>query len=309
MDEFGLIRHYFQRGFNNSLDITGGNDDCAAVVSTQAVQHLSIDTMVAGVHFFEAMNPADIAHRALATAASDLAAAGAKPEWFSLALTLPHVEETWLAAFSQGLKNVAASIDIQLIGGDTTKGPLTITVQVAGTTDGLHNLHRSAAEVGELLVVSGELGSAAGGLAQWSEQNPDALLRAAYTQPRPQVALGQALYGKASSCIDISDGLLADARHIATASSCQLQIDCQQLPINAALVQAFGPEQATLMALTGGDDYQLLFTLKPSQKAWLDTLPQKTTVIGQVISGEGVSLINSQGLTLPKKLGFNHFIS
>jgi len=308
MNEFDLISEFFQQRFDSSLDINQGGDDCAAIVlPSQSTQHLSIDTMVAGRHFFENMPAFDIGYRALATAASDLAAAGAKPWWFSLALSLPDCDTEWLDQFSRGLKTLADELGIQLIGGDTTRGPLTISVQVAGLSPDHSSLTRSGANDGDLLCVGGSVGDAAGGLQQWGKADANDYLKQRYCRPKPQCDLGVALQGRASSCIDISDGLLAEAQHIAKASKVGLNIDVEALPISSPLLTAFGKEQATEFALCGGDDYRLLFTVPSNYIQQLSEQWPTIRSIGEVRSGEGVYLINSPKDITAYQSGFTHF--
>lgn len=313
MDEFALIRHYFQRDFNRSLDLTGGNDDCASLtVPAGFCQHLSIDTMVQGVHFTNDMPAYDVGFRALATAASDLAAMGAKPFWFSLALTLPDLDEPWLAAFAAGMADLAKTLGIQLIGGDTTRGPLTISVQVAGLTPEKQFMCRANANAGELVCVTGFLGEAAGGLRQWQQPGYDQYLRDRYTKPVPRCEFGQLLRHYASACIDISDGLLADAQHIASASGFAMAIDCDKVPVSELMLNQFGAESALTMALVGGDDYELCFTIDSAKLTLLKSRQAKAkdvpiAVIGKVETGAGLKLLRDGQYIDFKDKGFNHF--
>ena len=312
MDEFALIRRYFQQAFDRSLDVTGGADDCATLIlPPDKVQHLSIDTMVENVHFYADMPSRDIGHRALATALSDLAAMGAKPWWCSLALTLPSFDEAWLAGFSEGFANLAKQHNVQLIGGDTTKGPLTISVQVAGLSSSDAYLTRRGAKVGDFVCVTGSLGDAAGGLKQGYDAEPNSYLRQRYAAPTPRCDFAAALAPLATAGIDISDGLLADLGHIAKGSNCAIEIDAEQLPISPALAQNFDAATASRYALSGGDDYELCFSISPSTlasvKALASSFDLAVSVIGQVKQGEGVTVVRSGQSVAIEQSGYNHF--
>jgi len=287
--EFNLIYRYFSAlGRGEAVDLSVG-DDCA-LLNLAADERLatSVDTMVAGVHFLPDSFPEDIGYRAVSTAASDLAAMGARPLGMTLALTLPEAEDFWLNAFSQGLAAAVTEYQLPLVGGDTTQGPLTITVQVLGAVPRGQALLREGARPGDLVCVSGTLGDAAAGLAflqsawQPSAEHGEYLLQRFY-RPRARLTLGRELLGKASSAIDISDGLLADAGHIAAASGCRIRIEPDQVPLSEALLSYTDREQAVRWALTGGDDYELCFTLPPGSE-----LPAGCTVAGVVETGEGV---------------------
>lgn len=309
MDEFALIKRYFQTPFNSSLDLTGGGDDCAVLSLPEAYrQVISVDTMVEGRHFPADMAAEDIAFRALAVAASDLAAMGAKPWWFTLALSLPEASEPWLKAFSEGLKTLADDLGIQLIGGDTTRGPLTVSVQVAGLLPLQQCLYRSTAKVGDIIAVTGTLGDSAGGLSQWGHTQADAFLRQRYARPTPRIDAGQKLLNFASSCVDISDGLLADAAHIAERSGVSMRINVEQLPISTALKTQMGEALARQYACSGGDDYELCFTIAPQQLALLALTDLSFRCIGEVRAGTAVVLVNNNGETLTSpSTGYNHF--
>lgn len=309
MDEFALIKRYFQTPFQHSLDATGGSDDAAVLeLPANSRQVISVDTMVEGRHFYPDMAPDDIAYRALAVAVSDLAAMGAKPWWFTLALSLPDVNEAWLQGFSRGLKTLADALPIRLIGGDTTRGPLSISVQVAGLLPLDQGLYRRGAQLGDIVAVTGYLGDAAGGLAQWRQADADPYLRQRYCRPTPQLGNGQQLLALASSCVDISDGLLADAGHIAARSGVALQLDYACLPISRALEAAVGLRQARLLAATGGDDYELCFTIAPSKLPALAATAMPYHRIGTVKAGAGVQLCTNDGALVPiTSHGYNHF--
>jgi thiamine-monophosphate kinase len=221
----------------------------------------------------------------------------------TVALTLPEVDEFWLNAFSQGLAAAVSEYELPLVGGDTTRGPLTITVQVMGALPLDQALLRDGARVGDEVYVSGTLGDAAGGLAFLQEQwqpEPDAAeyLLDRFNRPQARIALGRELLGRATAAIDISDGLLADAGHIAAASGVKLVIDPDLLPLSTALTTHPSPDQARTWALTGGDDYELCFCLSPGELP-----PAGCTRIGQIEPGEGVDC----GLKIDSPPGYQHF--
>ncbi|MGH8462659.1 MAG: thiamine-phosphate kinase, partial [Pseudomonas sp.] len=269
--------------------------------------------LVAGVHFPAVCDPFLLGQRSLAVAASDLAAMGATPIGFTLALTLPEVRADWLQAYAGGLNQMAQACGLSLIGGDTTRGPLSLTMTVFGRVPGGQALTRSGACAGDLLCVGGDLGNAAGALPlvlaerQAEAQVAEPLL-AHYWSPQPQLALGQALRGKATSALDISDGLLADCGHIAKASGIALQVELERLPLSTALQALFGREGAQHAALTGGDDYVLAFTLPETELAPLLAAGWPIRVVGRVTTGAGVSLVDGQGHDItPATRGYQHF--
>ena len=317
MGEFELIRHYFaaascaQAGEGVALGI---GDDCALLQVPVGEQlAISTDTLVAGVHFPESPDPFLLGQRALGVSVSDLAAMGAAPVGFTLALTLPSAESDWLQDFAHGLDQMAQRCAIRLIGGDTTRGPLSLTLTVFGRVPIGMALTRKGAQVGDLLCVGGELGDAAGALPlvlgqRQAEPAVAEPLLARYWSPMPQLDLGLALRGKATAALDISDGLLADCGHIAAASGVELVIELAQVPISAALLAFAGASVARQCALSGGDDYRLAFTLPAQSLADLQQAGWPVRVIGRVAAGEGVTLRDPQGqpVQLPRS-GYQHF--
>lgn len=317
MNEFELIDHFFKRSTSHPLIKLGVGDDCA-IIDVPADQELvfSMDTLVADVHFF-ADGPAKlIAERALRVCLSDLAAMGAEPLCFTMSLSLPHINEDWLQNFSEGLFAVANEFSCALVGGDTVKGPLVITLQVHGLVPKAGALRRSGATVGDLVAVSGHLGSGAAGLAvlknklRGSERFPD-FFRNSYFRPSPKITLGVLLRDYASAAIDISDGLLADLGHICRASHCGARLKLESLPIAPPIQQLVGEAQAMQWALCGGDDYQLCFTVSPDQVSALqDKLSahgEEISLIGQITEGEGISCC-LHGETYPfQHDGYRHF--
>jgi thiamine-monophosphate kinase len=246
-------------------------------------------------------------------AVSDLAAMGATPIAFTLALTLPTVTADWLQAYAHGLNQMAQSCGVALVGGDTTRGPLSLTMTVFGRVPSGLALTRSGARPGDLLCVGGELGNAAGALPLvLGQRTADASiaepLLAHYWSPQPQLGLGQALRGKATSAMDISDGLLADCGHIALASKVGIEVERERLPLSQSLVDFLGRSQAQVAALSGGDDYVLAFTLPSVELPLLLADGWPIHVIGQVTAGQGVRLLDADGKDItPQTRGYQHF--
>lgn len=288
LTEFELIKHCFNWPQHNHDIICAVGDDASIVQVPSGFELVqSIDTQVADVHF-PASAPAQlIAQRALRCAISDLAAMGAKPQAFHLALSLPkNTTQTWLESFSSGLQACASEYDISLIGGDTTASPvIVITLQVQGLVPCGKALTREQAQIGDDIWLTGEVGNSAAALAgilaqpeRMVEKTPsfkmglDSDLASAYYYPQAQISLGQQLIGLANSAMDISDGLLQDASHIARASNCCLHFSSAKIPISELAISQFGQAQALQFALTGGDDYQLLFTAPPQAQQQLISL-------------------------------------
>ncbi|OLF52248.1 thiamine-phosphate kinase [Pseudomonas chlororaphis] len=317
MGEFELIRNFFaaapcaQGGEGIALGI---GDDCALLAVPQGEQlAISTDTLVAGVHFADPCDPFLLGQRSLAVAVSDLAAMGAAPLAFTLALTLPTVDADWLQAYARGLNAMAQACGVRLVGGDTTRGPLTLTLTVFGRVPVGQALTRGGARPGDLLCVGGELGNGAGALPLvLGQRTADPAiaepLLAHYWSPQPQLALGQALRGKASAAMDISDGLLADCGHIAAASAVGLLIESEKLPMSRALSAFLGENDARSAALSGGDDYVLLFTLPPDELAPLLAAGWPVHVLGRAVAGQGVVLLDAAGQDItPSTRGYQHF--
>ncbi len=317
MGEFELIRQFFaaapcaQGGEGIALGI---GDDCALLAPAPGQQlAISTDTLVAGGHFPAVSDPFLLGQRSLAVAASDLAAMGATPLAFTLALTLADTDPDWLRDYARGLSQMARQCGLTLIGGDTTRGPLSLTMTVFGHVPVGQALTRGGAQAGDLLCVGGELGNAAGALPLvLGQREADATLAAPllshFWSPPPQIALGQALRGKATAALDISDGLLADCGHIARASSVALCVELERLPLGAALTGLLGLDGARNAALSGGDDYVIAFTLPPAELAGLQADGWPVHVVGRVEAGSGVSLHDAQGRDItPAVRGYQHF--
>lgn len=321
--EFDLIERYFARLTPARDDIRLGIGDDAAVVSVPAGSDLVIatDTLVAGVHFPDDSSPQAIGHKALAVNLSDLAAMGAEPAWATLALTLPQAGESWLAAFAEGFGRLAGETGIALVGGDTTRGPLTVSVTVQGLVPAGHALTRRGAQPGETIYVSGALGAAAAALAlaesaagYGAADDSIRACRARLDFPVPCLALGRELLDIASAVIDISDGLLADLGHLCSASGVSAEVDVDAVPRHPALAQFLAADAAEWYdwPLAGGDDYELCFTVPTAKEARVtrlaETLGIALTRIGRVTAGEGLVLQHADGSEYRARgQGYQHF--
>ena len=319
--EFELIATYFSdMGFSNpdtrAAIALGIGDDCALLTPPVAQQlALSLDTLVADVHFPAHGDPYLIAQKALRANLSDLAAMGAQPLAFLLALTLPQADETWLAAFSRGLRDCADAFAIALIGGDTTRGnTLTLSIQIIGSVPPQQALLRSGAQIGDAIFVSGTLGDARAALealdVQTAQLNPSQqFFRQRYYTPSPRIALGLALRGVANAAIDISDGLAADLGHILERSNVGALIDIEKLPISAALS---AHTNATEFALHGGDDYELCFTVPPAKQDRIAAIAQQLalplTEIGIITAGSELAARDKHHtISVLARSGYQHF--
>lgn len=307
--EFELIARHFRRPPRDAGVVLGVGDDCTLLAPTPGQQlAVSVDTSVAGVHFPGEAPPSAIGHRALAVSLSDLAAMGAKPRWCLMSLTLAEAEDAWLADFAAGFHGLCESAGISLVGGDVTRGQLAIGVTVHGEVAPNEALRRDGARPGDLLVVTGNLGGAHGGLRAWQAGERDLahpLLRA-YLLPQPRLAAGLALRGLASAAIDLSDGLLADLGHLLEASGLGATLEPEALPLGEGLVDALGPEAARQAALSGGDDYELLLAM-PTEcldeaRRRLAELALPLTVIGRCEAAPGL-----RGVASGDEGGWQHF--
>ncbi|MCE9665896.1 thiamine-phosphate kinase [Halomonas sp. M5N1S17] len=264
--EFELIARHFTPAVPGSRAgvALGVGDDCALLIPHPGSRlAVSVDTSVAAVHFPAAAPAEAIGHRALAVSLSDLAAMGAESRWCLMALAMADVDDAWLADFARGFLGLCASTGTTLVGGDVTRGELSIGVTVMGEVPEGQALTRGGSRPGDLLAVTGALGGGAGGLALWQqgERDPEHPLLVRYLRPQPRLDAGQALRGLASASIDISDGLLADLGHVLAASGVGARIDVDALPLAEGLLEALGPDRARQAALGGGDDYELLVSL------------------------------------------------
>ncbi len=317
LSEFDLIERYFRSCGVRREDVELGVGDDAAVLECPPGQRLvaAMDTLVEGVHFPRGCPASSVGHRALAVNLSDLAAMGARPAWALLALTLPEADEAWLAEFASGFAELARLHEVALVGGDTTRGPLCVTVQILGHISG-PALLRSGGQPGDALFVSGTPGDAAAGLALEQGRLPAPAqaeyLRERFLYPTPRVALGSVLREYASACIDVSDGLLGDAGKMGAASGCGADIAYADLPVSQPLVEAVGPERARELALTGGDDYELCFSVRPGNlERLLTQLPPQRwgyTRIGTLRATPGVGVVRDGEPMAFAHAGYEHFV-
>ncbi|EDW8111102.1 thiamine-phosphate kinase [Salmonella enterica subsp. enterica serovar 4,[5],12:i:-] len=318
--EFSLIARYFDRVRSTRLDVeTGIGDDCALLnIPEKQTLAISTDTLVAGNHFLPDIDPADLAYKALAVNLSDLAAMGADPAWLTLAITLPEVDEPWLEAFSDSLFELLNYYDMQLIGGDTTRGPLSMTLGIYGYIPAGRALKRAGAKPGDWIYITGTPGDSAAGLAVLqnrllvSEETDAHYFIKRHLRPTPRILHGQALRDIASAAIDISDGLISDLGHIVKASGCGAKVDVDALPKSAAMMRHVDAGQALRWTLSGGEDYELCFTVPELNRGALDVaigqLGVPFTCIGQMSADvEGLSFVrDGMPVTFDWK-GYDHF--
>jgi thiamine-monophosphate kinase len=318
--EFELITRYFDRVTSSRRDVEKGiGDDCALLtLSEKQTLAISTDTLVEGVHFLRDIHPADLGYKALAVNLSDLAAMGADPAWLTLAITLPYVDETWLKAFSDSLFELLDYYDMQLIGGDTTRGPLSLTLGIHGLVPQGRALKRSGARPGDWIYVTGTLGDSAAGLAllqhhmKISDPVAHEMLIKRHLRPMPRILQGQALRDLASAAIDLSDGLISDLSHILKASDCGARLNLDALPLSEVMKLHFAPEQALKWALSGGEDYELCFTVPEINRGALDVAlghyGVPFTCIGQMApQSEGLVLLQNGKPVENSLKGFDHF--
>lgn len=308
LSEFSLIQRFFTRQrIKNPSTRLGIGDDCALMSIPDGYElAVTTDTMVENVHFFAGTDPELLGHKLLAVNLSDLASMGAKPISATLALTLPKVDVNWLTAFTKGFLNLAERYSVDLIGGDTTSGPLTLTVQAMGLIPKGRALMRSAARPGDFIYMTGFLGDAGLGLkikqGYVCADAEAALIR--FNRPEPQIEAGQALIGIANACIDLSDGLAGDLGHILEQSRVGARLDWESLPLSNAVRAYINETGDWRMPLTAGDDYELCFTVSPEQA---NKLTVAATKIGIIESQPGLRL-NKSGHIQPLEVkGFEHF--
>lgn len=318
--EFNLINKYFTRN-SSQADLGVGDDAALFKVSEGHQLAISTDMLVVGTHFFVDCPPYLIGWKSLAVNISDMAAMGAKPKWATLALALPELDEVWLAEFSRGFFACAATFNVDLIGGDTTRGPLTISVTIMGEVPNNSALRRDGAKIDDEIWVSGHLGDASLALAGLKQQgllsDADlAKLRISLEQPHPRVALGLALRGIANSAIDISDGLLADLGHILDKSNLSANLSLTQIPRSATLNALLVDTSFLNLLLAGGDDYELCFTAPCSAHDEIlkigELLQLKLSAIGQTTSRNNsktfIHVYDAyEQLIQIKNAGYDHF--
>ncbi|MCG8393939.1 MAG: thiamine-phosphate kinase [Pseudomonadales bacterium] len=307
LDEFSLIRRYFHRDAHFAgPGVELGPGDDAAILSPPAGQQLVMtqDTCLADRHFPADMDASDVGYRCLAVNLSDLAAMGGEPLWFLLSLTLPAVDEAWLEGFSKGLFALADEASIALVGGDITRGPLAVSIQATASVPTGQALRRSGARVGDAICVGGVTGAGVLGLQQWQQGLRNGPAIDHFRRPQPQLALGRALRGQATACIDISDGLLSDLGHILAASGgLGARLEEAALPLGSETLAGCPVDEQRRLQLQGGDDYLLLFT----QSAHLP-VPPGCYRLGTVEEQAGLRLADSDGrITTLQASGWQHF--
>ncbi len=305
--EFSLIDRFFKRQTANQAITQGIGDDCALLKIPQGFElAITTDTMAEKVHFFADCDPFDLGYKLLAVNLSDLASMGAKPLAVTLALTLPNINENWLQAFADGFFALAERYSVDLIGGDTTSGPLTLTVTALGLVPTGQALRRSTAKSGDIICVTGHLGDAGLGLKinqGYDCKQPDAALKR-FNQPDPQVEAGQALIGIANACIDISDGLVGDLGHILQKSQVGASLNWDALPLSTEVLTYIEDTGDWVMPLTAGDDYELCFTVSPDK---VQNLAIPHTKIGVIESLLGLRLNKSGNIQPLEVKSFEHF--
>ncbi|MDE0789505.1 MAG: thiamine-phosphate kinase [Woeseiaceae bacterium] len=305
MDEFELIRRYFDRKGAASGVVLGIGDDGAVLVPSPDMQQVQvIDTLVEGTHFLSQTDPADIAYRAVMVNLSDIAAMGATPRWMTLALTLNEANQQWIEAFASGLFEAADRYEVTLVGGDTTAGPgITATISITGEIASGAALLRSGAMVGNGIYVTGTIGDAAGGLYLLESDESDDELEQRFLRPTPRLAVGKVLVSRATAAIDISDGLVGDLNKVLVASKVGAELDIESLPISEALASCFDPDQCRRFALTGGDDYELCFTASDVDVAQMSGI----TRIGTVNDSERLTCRLNNDIVEVDDSGYRHF--
>jgi thiamine-monophosphate kinase len=314
-NEFDLIDRIRRRAATTRGDVLLGIGDDAALLQVPAGHALVVatDTLNAGIHFPADTDASDIGWKALAVNLSDLAAMGAAPAWCTLSLSMPDGDATWLEAFLEGFLRLAATHDVALVGGDTTRGPLSVSVTVHGFVEESRALRRAAARDGDDVWVSGTLGDAAAALEQWrANALIDSALRERLDRPVPRLALGRALAGVARAAIDVSDGLLADLGHLCTASGVGAEIDVDALPASDALRAEFGGDARRHLQAAGGDDYEVCFTAPEASRAAIETIARNVDVpvtrIGRIVEGSRVEVVDANGEAWHSaSVGWRHF--
>lgn len=312
--EFDLIERIRRRAAVRDDVILGIGDD-AAIVQVPPGRQLVIatDTINRGIHFPDNTAPADIGWKALAVNLSDLASMGAEPAWCTLSLSLPAGDGDWVDAFLDGFLELADLHRVALIGGDTTRGPLSVSVTVHGFVEPGRALRRSGAHVGDDVWVTGTLGEATGALTQWrAGAVVDPVLRARLDRPTPRIAVGERIGTVAHACIDVSDGLLADLQHICTASDVGAEVELDALPALPELIASFDTQRRQSIQATGGDDYELCFTAAPDTRDVVERIAIESatpiTRVGRIVAGRGTRALRADGSEwIAPSQGFVHF--
>ncbi len=310
--EFDLITRIRARAGTRDDIVLGIGDDAALLAPPPGKQLVvTADTLNDGIHFPADTVPAAIGWKALAVNLSDLAAMGAEPAWCTLSLSLPQADAGWIDGFLDGFLDLAGRHGIALVGGDTTHGPLSISVTAMGLVEPGQALRRDGARIGDDVWVTGTLGDAAGGLALLAHE-PGHALRARLDRPTPRVEAGRALSGIATACVDVSDGLLADLGHVCSRSGVGALVDVDALPASDALRDAFDEAARLALQAGGGDDYELCFTAPVDAREQIAALASRlglhVTRIGRIVEGEGVQPLRSDGQPWsPPRQGYDHF--
>lgn len=317
--EFNIIEKYFTRP-TPQADLGVGDDAALLKVAQDHQLVVSTDMSVAGTHFFADAAPYDIGWKSLAVNISDMAAMGANPKWATLSIALPEIDEAWLAAFSHGFFACAETFHVDLIGGDTTRGPLNISVTIMGEVPTGKALKRNGAKVGDDIWVSGTLGDAALALAILeqryrinSNDQEDTLekWRSSLNRPQPRTSLGLALRGIATSCIDISDGLLADLGHVLNSSNLGAEVHLEKLPMSLYQLNHISELEIQKCVLAGGDDYELCFTAPKSKRKEIELLGKqqhiRLTCIAETCINIGLKAMHKNTELMINSKGFDHF--
>lgn len=313
LTEFEAIEKYFAGLTPEGRGVVLGVGDDAALLAADPDTNLvvSTDSLVSGIHFFPDADPADVGYKALAVNLSDMAAMAALPRWFTLALTLPETGMTheWLDGFARGLGQAAGEYNVSLVGGDLCKGPPAVTIQVIGECPKGRELRRSGANAGDRIYVSGELGSSAFALEMLkSGRTPHPDCHSRLLRPDPRIELGISLRGIASAMIDISDGLLADIGHLLDAGNVGAQVDIDAIPFHERLDAEPDPTQKWRCILSGGDDYELCFTVPPAKLQELERIGTPVYRIGEITAEKGLRCVCNDGTEyLPDRIGYVHF--
>ncbi len=313
--EFSLIDNFFASPAVTRADVSlGCGDDCALLDIPPGRQlAVTMDTLVAGRHFLPQTDPWRLGWKVLAVNLSDLAAMGAEPAWATLSVTLPAIDEPWLEAFMAGFSTLARQHAVQLVGGDTTRGPMAFTLQAHGLVESGRALLRSGAAAGDALYVTGTLGGAGAALKQLQEGETaiSETLRRRLEQPEPRVTAGRRLAGLASACIDLSDGLAGDLQHLLDASGCGAEVGLDRLPLMPETRAFMQQHDDWQLPLTAGDDYELLFTVPPSRqealRALLPELGCEVTRIGSIEPEPGLRFVDAAGSIRQPGHAWDHF--
>ena len=309
LHEHQIIKEYFSdvgSAYLAEHGITVPVGDDAAVLAPPKGKEsvISVDTSIEGVHFLKAMNASDIAYRSVSVALSDLAACGATPSWFTLALSLEDYDPIWLSSFRRGLEDISGELKIPLIGGDTTKGNLSISVQVGGYVEKGKALTRKGAKVGDSIFLTGTIGEASSALDNIKKDNLVDLKKSRYLRPEIRFGVSNKLIGIASSAIDVSDGLFQDLNHICKASKVGANVFLEKIP-------TFLSKSLSLDEMNKGDDYEILFTSNKINKGKIERISQEEKVsiceIGQIKKGDEVQIVTLEGDFLKASSGYQHF--